>query len=191
MSRFVILPQSSSSQQNAISPMNYYPINNNMRPPDKIDHNGTQYWYKTGTTILHNEEGPALIFTGGTKEYYLDGKRDRKDGLPTVTTSDKREEYHVKGKLHRDNDLPAKIDWNGTKYYYQYGVLNRNFGLPTIEYLDGGKVWHKDNKRYKYSYPPLEWEEGQPFPEKYKLDRLNSLRVEGGDFTRVLFSTQL
>jgi hypothetical protein len=69
--------------------------NNNIRQPDKIDHNGTQYWYLPGTTIPHNEDGPAVLFPGGTAYYYLNGKRDRKGGLPTITGPGGFEEYHV------------------------------------------------------------------------------------------------
>jgi hypothetical protein len=91
--------------------------------------------------------------------------------------------------------LPAKIDWHGTKFYYQHGKLNRNYGLPTIEYADGGKIWHRDNIRYKYFFPALEWEEGKEKPKQYQLDRLNALKVVNTkgeeEYTRVLFQTSL
>jgi hypothetical protein len=148
-----------------------------MRPPDKIDHLGTQYWYLPGTIIYHNEEGPALLFASGTAYYYLNGKRNRKGGLPTITGPGGYEEYHVDSKLHRDNDLPAKIDWDGTKYYFQHGNLERANGLPTVEYLDGGKIWHRDNKKVKYYFPAIEWTEGSLVPAKYKVSRLDGLKV--------------
>ena len=33
--------------------------------------NGTEYWYKGGQ--LHREEGPAVIYTSGVENYFLNG----------------------------------------------------------------------------------------------------------------------
>ena len=40
---------------------------------------GTEYWHKEDK--LHREDGPAIIRPDGTKEYWLNGKRVRKEDL--------------------------------------------------------------------------------------------------------------
>jgi hypothetical protein len=37
-----------------------------------IDHYGNKYHYKNG--FFHNEDGPAVIYVSGYKEYHLNGK---------------------------------------------------------------------------------------------------------------------
>ena len=58
----------------------------------------------------------------GTKAWYLNGKRHRKDG-------------------------PA-VEWaNGDKAWYLNGKCHREDG-PAIEYADGSKAWYLNDKRY-------------------------------------------
>lgn len=45
--------------------------NNGIKYEFITDANGVQFWYKDGS--LHNEEGPAVIYPDGTKEYWLNG----------------------------------------------------------------------------------------------------------------------
>jgi len=48
--------------------------NNEMIWPKKYKYsNGTQFWYFEGD--LHREEGPAIIWPDGKKEWFLDGVR--------------------------------------------------------------------------------------------------------------------
>lgn len=49
-------------------------------------------------------------------------------------------------RLHRYNDLPAKIYKNGTKIWYKHGQRHRDNDLPAEEYIDGSKVWSKNGK---------------------------------------------
>ena len=46
---------------------------------------------------LHRENGPAIIYPGGTKEYFLNGKRHRIDG-PAIEYRGKDFEYWYEGK---------------------------------------------------------------------------------------------
>ena len=70
----------------------------------------------------------------------------------------KSETWHHNGKLHRDNDLPAWIDYDrfqSFKQWYQHGELHRDNDLPAwIQYHDGkisDESWyqhgeiHRDN----------------------------------------------
>jgi hypothetical protein len=169
----------------------------NNRPADKVDHAGTHYWYESGTTVLHNEQGPALIFQSGAKHYYIHGKRHRLECEgPAIEGPSDIEEYFINGKHHRDKDLPAKVDFNGTKFYYQNGVLCRNDDQPSIEFLDGGKVWTRpDGTTRKYYYPALEWEEGTPRPQMYRLNRFSGFKVLDQSnkevFARISFQNSL
>ena len=39
---------------------------------EHINSNGTQRWYKDGE--LHREDGPSIIYTDGSKLWYINGK---------------------------------------------------------------------------------------------------------------------
>jgi hypothetical protein len=67
----------------------------------------TELGTKTYQSILgfHREDGPALEFDTGRKEWWLNGKKHREDG-PAVEHSGLYEEWWINGKLHRE-DGPA------------------------------------------------------------------------------------
>jgi hypothetical protein len=77
----------------------------------------------TGRNI-HREDGPAIIWTSGTKEWRVNGKRHRKDG-------------------------PAVEYFNGSKVWYQNGKLHRVDG-PAVEYFNGFGVWYLKGKHYNF-----------------------------------------
>jgi hypothetical protein len=80
--------------------------------------NGDKYYYdKNGD--LHREDGPAVVFASGYKEWRIEGKLHRKYGPALVwATGDK--EWYLNDKLHR-KDGPA-IEWyNGKKSWYLNG----------------------------------------------------------------------
>ncbi len=67
---------------------------------------------------LHREDGPAVEYTDGTKEWFLDGQRHRLDG-------------------------PA-VEWaDGTKAWWVDDQLHRLDG-PAVEHADGRKEWWLD-----------------------------------------------
>ena len=49
----------------------------------RTDELGTYFYKDEALTILHNEDGHAIILMDGTKKYYEDGQQHRKDG-PSV-----------------------------------------------------------------------------------------------------------
>ena len=78
------------------------------------------FWYKFGTKKLHREDGPAVEYSDGYKEWYKEGKLHRLDG-PAVEYSNGTKFWYKEGKLHREDD-PA-VEWfNGTKSYYINGI---------------------------------------------------------------------
>lgn len=52
--------------------------------------------------IIHNDNGPACINVGGTKNWYVNGLRHRENG-PAIEWSDGGEWWFKHGKLHREN----------------------------------------------------------------------------------------
>jgi hypothetical protein len=68
---------------------------------------------------LHREDGPALEWAYGTREWYRRGRRHR-DGGPAVEHADGTKRWYRNGQLHRD-DGPA-IEWaSSIKDWYLQG----------------------------------------------------------------------
>ena len=65
--------------------------------------------------LLHCEDGPAVVWADGSKEWWLNGKPHREGG------------HAIEHK-------------NGDKEWYKHGQLHRIDG-PAIEYADGTKEW--------------------------------------------------
>ena len=90
-------------------------------PKPIIDSEGNKRWYNEQGE-LHREDGPAVEYLNGTKEWYLNGKLHREDG-------------------------PA-FEWaDGTKEWWLNGLLHREDG-PAVEWKDGYKSWWLNDKRY-------------------------------------------
>ena len=54
-------------------------------------------WFKLGTNQRHREDGPAIEFADGSKEWYLNGKRHREDG-PAIENADGYKHWYLNGK---------------------------------------------------------------------------------------------
>ena len=93
----------------------------NNKPKLKIDSNGTKRWYLPNGK-LHREDGPAIEWADGYKEWYRNGNLHREDG-------------------------PAVEYANGTKSWYRNGNLHREDG-PAVERADGSKEWYLNGKQY-------------------------------------------
>ena len=116
--------------------------------PDKI----LNYWekstlYKTITTTektikqvngkIHRLDGPAIEWSNGHKEWWLNDKRHRLDG-PAIEWSHGKQ-WWVNNKLHR-SDGPAVERSNGDNEWWVDGKKHRSDG-PAVEWADGGKEW--------------------------------------------------
>ena len=105
-----------------------------------ITEGGSKFYYSDREmTILHREDGPALEYPNGDKEWRLNGKYHREDG-PAIEYADGSKEWRLNGKYHRE-DGPAIEDPNGYKAWYLNGKLHREDG-PAVEDCDGYKGWH-------------------------------------------------
>jgi len=60
-----------------------------------IDKNGTKKWYNSNGEY-HREDGPAIEWTNGSKEWFRNGKRHREDG-PGWEGSDGNKAWYIDG----------------------------------------------------------------------------------------------
>jgi hypothetical protein len=113
----------------------------------KIDEVGNQRFFKD--ELLHREDGPAVIFVSGSKEWYFEGERHR-DGGPAVENGNACTWYHH-GQKHRI-DGPAEITAHGDAYWYVNGKLHRLDG-PAIDRKDGTYSWFAYGKLHREDGP--------------------------------------
>lgn len=85
----------------------------------KYINNNTFYYKDREMTILHREDGPAVEWRSGGKEWFINGTRHREDG-PAICGSHGYKCWYINGKRHRV-DGPAQIYENGDKAWYING----------------------------------------------------------------------
>ena len=115
----------------------------------KTDDLGTKKW-RNEIGQLHREDGPAAIFTDGSKAYYLKGKPIQENEfykIPRIDEDGNKRWFNKDGKLHRDNDLPAVKMTNKYKAWYINGERHRRNG-PAIIYPNGTYKWYVNGKEY-------------------------------------------
>ncbi len=102
--------------------------------------NGLKFWYlpSKGRSCWHREDGPAVEWPGGTKGWFLNGKRHRIDG-PAIEWKDGSKSWWINDRRHRD-DGPAIERQDGTKEWFLNGKRHRIDG-PAFERSDGIKEW--------------------------------------------------
>ena len=76
---------------------------------------GNRFW-RSKEGLYHREDGPAVEYANGGKQWFINGRLHRKDG-------------------------PAIEYTNGSKSWYINDLLHREDG-PAIEYPDGDKHWY-------------------------------------------------
>lgn len=69
----------------------------------KVKSIGT-FWYKEGTNILHREDGPAVEYTDGSKEWWVNEKLHREDG-PATEYADGTKEWWLNGKRMTEQEF--------------------------------------------------------------------------------------
>jgi len=82
--------------------------------PD-VDEFGTIRW-RNEDGELHREDGPAIEWASGSKEWWVNHKRHREDG-PAIEWASGSKEWWVNDKRHRE-DGPAIEFASGNKYWY-------------------------------------------------------------------------
>lgn len=91
-------------------------------------------WYYRGWP--HRLDGPAAIYTDGTRRWRRHGLLHRADG-PAVEHPDGSYEWLLDNCYHREGG-PAILHSSGTKKWYRHGLLHREDG-PAVEYADGDR----------------------------------------------------
>lgn len=91
---------------------------------DNNDQPSNTYYYKNG--VLHREDGPAIEYTNGSEEWFIDGQLHREGDKPAriIYTKDrhhvirKREEWYQRGRLYRhpSNGVPI-VGYDGMAYW--------------------------------------------------------------------------
>jgi len=104
-------------------------------------------WYKPGTDERHREDGPAIEFADGTKEWYLHGNLHREDG-PAVEYADGYKAWLLNDKLHRE-DGPAVENASGTKCWYLHGEKLSEAEFDQRMNTCDGKTVEVDGKTYR------------------------------------------
>ena len=93
--------------------------------------------------VLHREDGPAIEYQSGHKEWYQCGVKHRVGG-PAIEWDNGHEEWYVVGVRHRE-DGPAYTNSDGHKEWWLLGKRHREDG-PAIEppKFQGRKEWWYD-----------------------------------------------
>jgi hypothetical protein len=112
------------------------------------DSQGTKRWYNSAKKCHRDNDKPAITYTNGDKEWFIDGKHHRDGDKPSCEYSSKKL-WHTNGILTRDNDLPAIEYTNGDKYWYKDAKLHRDNDLPAVEKVDGYKEWYQHGLKHR------------------------------------------
>jgi hypothetical protein len=105
----------------------------------------------------YREDGPAIEYVNGGKEWWFNDKLHRKDG-PAVSWADGHKEWWFDGRLHRE-DGPAIERNNGDIEWWLNGERHREDG-PAIERIDGGKLWYLNGKLHREDGPAVIYRDG-------------------------------
>jgi len=90
-----------------------------------IDTDGNKFYYKDkAMTIYHRLDGPAIEYTDGHKEWWVNGKKHRLDG-PASEWSNGNKFWYVDGEYLTEmefNDLSATLELTLEDIAAKYGV---------------------------------------------------------------------
>jgi hypothetical protein len=109
-----------------------------------IDNDGTKRWYDLNVDP-HRNDGPAVIYTNGTKSWWQHGKLHRGDG-PAIEYANGDKWWFLHGNHHRD-DGPALTGKTG---YVQWWLNNNNLSFDT--WLDQVDISAEDKVMMKLKY---------------------------------------
>jgi len=123
-----------------------------------------QYW-KNKEGQYHREDGPAIIFVWGTKDWYINGKHHREDG-PAVEFADGNKSWYLNGILYTEENWKKELekpkcetDIDGNKFWYKECKLHREDG-PAFEKTDGCKSWWINGNLHREDGPAVEFADG-------------------------------
>ena len=124
--------------------MDIYYITNNPPQEDKtVEFDDGIISFKNGE--VHQEDGPAIVWKNGQRDWFLNGKRHRIDG-PAVIEPNGKTEWWVNDKRHRE-DGPAFEHINGRKEWFFNGKPHRVDG-PAVVDPEGVNEWFINGVQY-------------------------------------------
>jgi len=127
--------------------------------------------------IVHREDGPAIEYDDGDKEYWLKGKQVKEEDLTCskceINSLGTKRWKNWAGEYHR-LDGPAFEDLDGNKEWFKNGLRHREDG-PAIEWMSGDKYWLINGKYHREDGPAIEYASGD------KTYWLNGIQVEKKD----------
>jgi hypothetical protein len=100
--------------------------------------NGRRVW-KNEAGQIHREDGPAIEYDNGSKEWYIRDRLHNENGPAIEYVSIGGKQWWIHGQFHRV-DGPAYEYTNGDKIWFVYGRRHRVDG-PAYEYTNGNKEW--------------------------------------------------
>lgn len=98
----------------------------------KVIHNTNTYWYEGNIEdyrFLHREDGPAIEWFDGRKDWYCHGSLHREGG-PAVEWADGSYHWFKHGKLHRE-DGPAAYSRHLNQY--EWRIDNKKLNCSSQE----------------------------------------------------------
>jgi len=98
---------------------------------------------KVNSWLKHREDGPAVEYLTGTKEWFINGLAHREDG-PAKEYSSGSKEWFINNVLHRTGG-PAREMSDGLKEWWVEGKFHREDGPAGISNTTG-KTWALDGK---------------------------------------------
>jgi len=98
--------------------------------------------------LISTENKPSILWRDKYKEWWINGKRHRKNGPAMIRGSN--QEWWFNGKRHRINK-PAVID-GGEKEWWKNGKPHRLDG-PAVEWANGHKEWWLNGKKHRLNGP--------------------------------------
>ena len=155
-------------------------LHNRLGPAVIIDDPIGDYkmWYINGKQ--HREDGPAVEWGHGEKQYWLDDVRysyedwkkevehrknlatihkkgSEQSGLNLGALNEKKEKH---GYVTPDGESTLRVDINGTKIWRnKQGQLHRRGG-PAVEFTSGEKNWYVNGEPHRLDGPAIEWPDG-------------------------------
>ena len=75
-----------------------------------VDEAGDKFYYSDREMKnLHREDGPAVEWSNGTKEWWIDDKRHREDG-PAIEYADGAKSWYINDKHLTEDEFNARIN---------------------------------------------------------------------------------
>jgi len=123
----------------------------------KIKRDKSTHYYKDGKH--HREDGPAIEYSHGAKEWYLNGKRHRIDG-PAVEYANGGKEWWVEGKKYSEEEFTKKVASMNVKEFELQGDVPKDFtGICKIKDIKQTR-YYKDGLLHREDGPAAIKEDG-------------------------------